>query len=828
MLLHKKPLFMKVKLFPVFASLFVSIGGMTQPDPEKLKGPYLGQKLPGIIPERFATGIISTKYYEHSAPAFSPDGKSVLWTILYPAPRPAVMMEMKLENGFWTAPKAASFEDSTADDFYPSFSGDGKKLYFSSRRRAPVGYPQVNGIRLWEVEKTNKGWSAPQLVDTTTFRPELYNHSITNSGLIYGSRRGAGGGMFDIDVYRKTSNGFQPPVTLPYNINSRWYEDGPFIAPDESFLIFESDRPGGIEGSVDLYISFRINNSWTPARNMGPGVNSKYTERFARLSPDGKYLFFGSDRKEGNEEQNTNIYWVDAKVIAVLKKQSLKEKFFDLATYGLGVLPAYYANDHSTVSRLLKDWLKIKPEDPTAYMDLITALRKSQQFAEAEKWIGEKPAIVESTVLFQLEKALIQYGLGNDENAQQIIMGISAEPAERNRFTRLAAELHSSQKYKESAALYEAALKITPQAVDFYNMACAYSLAGNKDKAFESLNKAADNGYSAKGNFERDTDLARLKTDERWSILMQKLDAPFNGRTPFKRAHHEMVYDESTKAVLLVGGSTPLGGGQSFKFFNDIWRFTESGWSKLGEAGDERSGIRMAYDTKRGKLYSFGGFTGNNQSSGQLRVLENGKWTVLTDIPEMKTTESGFVYDIARDKFITFGGSGGRGIVSNDLWEWDGNSWQKFGGTQPPSRQGFVMIYDSKRNKTVLFGGMDADGKKFEDGVWEFDGKEWKNIAAPNGPGPRMSPGYAFDSNRGLLIIFGGAGNNIIHNDTWGWDGIAWKKLAETGPPGRMMGYMAYDKGRDRVVMFGGRFGWPNDADDTWEWDGVKWQSSGR
>jgi hypothetical protein len=291
---------------------------------------------------------------------------------------------------------------------------------------------------------------------------------------------------------------------------------------------------------------------------------------------------------------------------------------------------------------------------------------------------------------------------------------------------------------------------------------------------------------------------------------------------PFKRAHHELVYDEAQKAVLMISGSTPLNGGQSFKFFNDIWRYNASGWSKVAEAGDERSGIRLAYDTKRNKLYSFGGFTKDSQSSAQLRVFEKNEWKIISDNPEMKAAEPGFVYDAKRNKLITFGGSG-KGLPNNSTWEWDGRAWKKIIGTQPDGRQAFAMIYDSKRNKTVLFGGMgDTHDKIFSD-TWEFDGKEWKKILVTTSPEPRMSPGYAFDSKRGLLIIFGGSTATGFKGDTWGWNGQEWKKLADDGPAPRAMGYMAYDKHRDRIVLFGGRLGWPNDANDTWEWNGTQW-----
>ena len=137
------------------------------------------------------------------------------------------------------------------------------------------------------------------------------------------------------------------------------------------------------------------------------------------------------------------------------------------------------------------------------------------------------------------------------------------------------------------------------------------------------------------------------------------------------------------------------------------------------------------------------------------------------------------------------------------------------------------MIYDSKRKRSVLFGGMGASPQERFGDTWEFDGKTWMKIS-DNGPGPRISPGYAYDSKRGLLIIFGGMQNDATMGDTWGWNGKTWTKLADAGPSARVMGYMAYEKGRDRVVLFGGRAGWPNDLNDTWEWDGTQWREINR
>ncbi len=251
---------------------------------------------PGMVAELFAPGIISTNNYEHSSPTFSPDGSVVLWTVMDSTYR-GYLLEMKYENGKWSNPARPSFADTTADDYYPSFSPDGKKLFFSSRRKAPPGYPERNDMRIWEVERNQKGWGSPNHLTQPFLRDMSMRIQSRKKGAFYFSSREEGATNFNIRKSEKINGGNTQSVLLPYSINSVDYEDGPYVAPDESFLIFESQRPEGIDGYLGLYISFRDENgNWRMPVNMGPKINSGKGERFARLSPDGKYLFFGSFR----------------------------------------------------------------------------------------------------------------------------------------------------------------------------------------------------------------------------------------------------------------------------------------------------------------------------------------------------------------------------------------------------------------------------------------------------------------------------------------------------------------------------------------------------
>ena len=312
----------KVLMPHLFLFAFFSIGAQTKTT--TIRGAYLGQKPPGMEATVFAQGVVSTDSIEHSSPAFSPDGKIVLWTKIYSG-KPSFLVEMRMENGIWTHPARPSFASPTADDFYPSFSFDGKNLYFSSRRPLPSGYPRSEDMWIWEVEAKPKGWGQPKPLDSTIMKGFEYAHSVSKRGTIFFSSRRPGSRDFDIYFAKRKQNGFQPPVILPNGINTAGYEDGPFISPNESYLIFESARPESVDSSIDLFICFKKNDgSWSKPKNMGPQINTKYSERFARVSPDGKYLFFGSNRKQLADNLYFDIYWIDARIIQQLRNKALR------------------------------------------------------------------------------------------------------------------------------------------------------------------------------------------------------------------------------------------------------------------------------------------------------------------------------------------------------------------------------------------------------------------------------------------------------------------------------------------------------------------------
>lgn len=305
-----------------------------------LKGPCLGQKPPGMTAEIFAPGIVSTEHSEFCS-VFSPDGSEFYWS-LSGAPYP-VIAAIRQNNGRWTEPEIASFSGKYLD-YDMAFTPDGKRLFFCSRRPLDGNGPPTDNTDFWFVERQGTGWSEPKhLEGPVNSKAQEYYPIFAQNGILYFSSTRSGG-YGGADIYRALfeDGGFLEPENLGPPINTENFEGDLYIAPDESYIIVTCYGKSDSLGSGDLYFSFRREDgSWSPLKNMGASVNTAANEHCPMLSPDGKYLFFSSGRtrhpdysktaitfREKTEMMNSwgngrneDIYWVDARIIDILKSK---------------------------------------------------------------------------------------------------------------------------------------------------------------------------------------------------------------------------------------------------------------------------------------------------------------------------------------------------------------------------------------------------------------------------------------------------------------------------------------------------------------------------
>ena len=306
-----------------------------------LIGPYLGQKPPGMTPEIFAPGIVSTCLNELNS-VFSQDGQEFYFCVRNMGA--SSLFVMKCAQGVWGRPVPLPFA-GPYDDIDVSLAPDGQRLFFCSNRPvAGIGAPKEDHD-IWMCERQEGTWGPPIHLENAVNSPrDDFFPIVTKNKTLYFNSQRAGPGTNDIYMCLWVDGKYAPAEKLGPEINSEFREFDAFVVPDEDFIIFSSQRPADDQFG-DLYISFKTQEgAWTTAVNMGKGVNARGPEFGTVLSPDGKFLFFTRQAalrvvrhadspltyddyvKMHNSPDNgsSNIWWVDAKIIEELRPGKAK------------------------------------------------------------------------------------------------------------------------------------------------------------------------------------------------------------------------------------------------------------------------------------------------------------------------------------------------------------------------------------------------------------------------------------------------------------------------------------------------------------------------
>ncbi len=274
-------------LLVLISSIFLSA---CTPKKQHSKDTYLGQKPPGLSPELFAPDMINTEYREAEA-AFTPDLKEFYFRRRGGSYKKNTLVVVHYKDNKWiesiVPPRAGE----------PVISPDGKILYLGRKYR----------------ERTNTGWSKVK-----SLGPMFDNKEY---GIMRFSSSANGTYVFDdytIDVIRISTmkdGKRQAPIQMDSVVNTGKWTAHPYIAADDSYIIWDSERENG-HGKSDLYIRFKQKNgSWGAAINLGPEINTGVSEAYGSVSSDGKYFFF--HRSYGGD--TGDIFWVDAQFIENLR-----------------------------------------------------------------------------------------------------------------------------------------------------------------------------------------------------------------------------------------------------------------------------------------------------------------------------------------------------------------------------------------------------------------------------------------------------------------------------------------------------------------------------
>jgi len=256
-------------------------------------------------PQLFAENAISTSDDE-SHPAFTPDGKTFYFLKNDPSFNHWTIVVSHEQDGKWIKPEVAPFSGQFSDAD-PFITLDGEQMFFISTR--PVNGKTKEDTDIWMLKKSDNGpgasanpeagagWSEPEhLAAVNSETNEWFPTLSKNGNLYFGSERPGGKGKCDLYVSRLIDGKYQTPENLGEPINTAANEVEPFIAPDESYIIFAGTGLPESRGAYDLYVSFRRDGAWRKPVNLGDKINSVAWDFSPKVSPDGKWFFFTSNR----------------------------------------------------------------------------------------------------------------------------------------------------------------------------------------------------------------------------------------------------------------------------------------------------------------------------------------------------------------------------------------------------------------------------------------------------------------------------------------------------------------------------------------------------
>jgi hypothetical protein len=261
---------------------------------------YFGQIPPGNTPKIFAPGIISLPGRAEYGISIAPAGDEMLFALgIWPDKR---TMIMKYVNNSWTGPDTVSFSKTRSAEEAIYSPGGQRVYYYAYSPPNPVG-----GSDLCYSIKTGSVWGEPVNLGTplNTAQDEYHPCVVADSSIYFENVAGK-------ICYSEYQNGaYLPRILMPPIFNDPAMAWGnPFVAPDESYFIFNSSRAGGF-GSTDLYIAYKKNDgTWTNPKNLGNIINTATGECGAEITDDNLYMTYVS---------NNDVYWVSSNFIDSLR-----------------------------------------------------------------------------------------------------------------------------------------------------------------------------------------------------------------------------------------------------------------------------------------------------------------------------------------------------------------------------------------------------------------------------------------------------------------------------------------------------------------------------
>lgn len=204
-------------------------------------------------------------------------------------------------EGFSGTPKVYSLEgvNSTALEYFPSVTIDGKQLVFTRQDydSNDIGKSPGQEDLYIGVLNENKVSSITKLPEPLNSKNNEGTQTLRQDGrlmIFTACNRPDSKGGCDLYHSIKVNGKWTEPVNIGYPVNTRYWESTPCLGPDGRSLYFASNRPGGI-GGMDIWRSlYDPETGWQEPTNLGSEINTPDDEISPFVHGDGKSLYFSS------------------------------------------------------------------------------------------------------------------------------------------------------------------------------------------------------------------------------------------------------------------------------------------------------------------------------------------------------------------------------------------------------------------------------------------------------------------------------------------------------------------------------------------------------
>ena len=247
---------------------------------------------------------INTEYQEHS-PSLTADDAFMIFTRLSPKTIQGqtfkdedLYYSTRNDDGSWVQSKVFSSEVNTE---YPEgtscISPDGRYV-FLTRCGDSKGMGSCDiylSVRNGKTLQSPRNLGAPINSSAWESQPSFSSDGRT---LFFTSNRRGGQGQQDIYMSKITDNGqWSVPVNLP--INTRGREQSPFIHPNGKQLFFSSDGHPGMGGTDLFVVDIDEEGNCSDLVNLGYPINERGDEVSFVVNADGSKGYYASERSEG-------------------------------------------------------------------------------------------------------------------------------------------------------------------------------------------------------------------------------------------------------------------------------------------------------------------------------------------------------------------------------------------------------------------------------------------------------------------------------------------------------------------------------------------------